>query len=71
MLNKKPTVLWFKDALEILWISKTYLYTLVKENKIPHQKISNWTIFFKEDVIAFMDKRKERAKSDPRIKINK
>lgn len=69
MTNKKPVILWFKDTLKRLWISKTYLYTLVKENKILYQKISNWTVFLEEDIIAFEKQRENKAKIDPRIKI--
>ena len=62
-------ILWYWDAVRILWISHQYLDRLIKANKIPHQRISSGTAFFEWDVRRFQAKRIEKARSDPRVKL--
>lgn len=71
MSNKKvrSIILWPWEVAEILWLSQWYIAKLVRNNKIPHQKISAWTVFLKSEILEYKKEREERAMNDPRIKI--
>ncbi len=65
----KFKIIWYWDAVRLLWISHQYLDRLIMKKRIPYQKISSWTAFFERDVKVFQLKRIEKAQNDPRIKL--
>ena len=69
--NIKPILLGTYEVAEMLWVSQQYIDQLIREDKIPHKKISWTNVFFEEDIIEFMKKREEKAKTDTRIKLKK
>ncbi len=69
--TNKPIVLGYWDAIEFLNITQSYFDKIVKKDLIPYQQTSSWKIFFKEDLEKFNESRKEKSKSDKRIKISK
>ena len=71
MSEWKPKLLGAWDVAQILWVSLQYIDQLVREDKIPHQKISSWTVFFEEDIIVFAENRRKKAENDKRIKFTK
>ncbi len=67
--DNKQVLMGYGDILAYLWISKSYINKEIKKWKIPYQKTSSWRIFYKSDVDKYNETRKEKAKTNPRIKI--
>lgn len=69
--QERPTILWYWDAIKFLWIAQSYFDKLVKAGKIPFTQTSSWKIFFQKDLEDFNEVRKQKSKTDPRVKIKK
>lgn len=69
--NQRPKLMGKGDASKYLWVTNQYVDQLARAWKIPYQKVSMWMVFFEEDIINFAKDRIERAKTNPKIKINR
>ena len=67
--DNRPIVMGYSDAIDFLKISNRYFDKVVAQWKIPYQQTSSWKIFFKMDIETFNKERREKAKTDNRIKI--
>lgn len=59
------------DVAKILGVTYQYIDKLAKEGKLPFQMTSSGKIFLEKDVLEFKRSRDKKAKSDPRIKLQK
>jgi hypothetical protein len=62
-------VLGAEDVCNLCNFSKVHLNRLIKDKKIPARKVSHVWVFAKPDILEFQIRRKEKAKTDKRVKI--
>lgn len=66
-MAKMPKVLAAGDVAKLLRVSYQYIDRLAESGKLPYQQTSSGRIFLEEDVLAFMQERARKAKSDKRV----
>ncbi len=66
---KGIVLIGIRDAVEILGISRDYMYELIRKKRIPYQKTSSGYIFPLDAVNDFQFERTQKAKTDPRIRL--
>jgi predicted DNA-binding transcriptional regulator AlpA len=64
-------LLAIKDVCRITGLSRQYVDQLCREKKLRFELTTAGRIFLEKDILEFQKKRLEKAKYDPRIKINK
>lgn len=63
-MEKRDDVLSIDDLAEYLKISKSTLYKLVREDKIPAQKVGRHWRFHKETIIRWLGNQKDLKETD-------